>query len=304
MKKKWDNRIGIILFLIPAIILFVAFFVYPVGFLAISSLTKWDGLSSPEFIGLKNYVRLFDDKNFITSIKNNILWSCSGGFIHVPMAVLAALLLSKKPKGWKFFRTVYFFPNIISLIAISMMWIAIYNPMYGALNGLLGILGLEHLQTNWLGNPDTAFPALICHWIFNVGYFMVIILAQITTISKDYYEAAEIDGADGIKKDIYITIPLIKEAIFTCMTLSMVNGLKHFETVYIMTNGGPNNRTSMLSLYLFKQISNFKYGLANASGVILMIVGVGVIIGLNKLNHATSYNRDPKNKKKLKKVVN
>lgn len=287
-KMTISEKVGIVLFLIPAVVLFFTYFIYPIGFVSVTSMMKWDGLSEPEFVGLNNFTILLHDKVFQRAIINNILWSCSGGFIHVPMAALAAMLLSKKPKGWKFFRTIYFFPNIISIIALAMMWMAIYNNEYGALNALLDVFGLEQLQNNWLGNVHTAFPALISHWIFNIGYFMVIILAQISTISSDYYEAAKIDGADGIKQDLYITLPMIKNTVLTCMTLSMVNGLKHFESVFIMTNGGPANRSMMLSLYLYKQLSNFRYGLANASGVILIIIGICVIIGLNRLFRISS----------------
>ncbi len=277
------DKIGIALFLIPAITLFIAFFVYPVGFVIVTSFMKWDGIGEAEFVGIKNFSTILGDKVFIRAIQNNIWWSLSGGFIHVPMAALVAMVLSKKPKGWKFFRTVYFFPNIISVVALAMMWMAIYNNQYGALNAILGKIGLQSLQNNWLGQLGSAFPALIIHWIFNIGYFMVIILAQISTIPQDYYEAAEIDGADGIKKDIFITLPLIKGAILTCMTLSMVSGLKHFESVFVMTNGGPANRTMMLTLYVYNQLRNFRYGLANAAAVVLIIIGICAIVGLNRL---------------------
>lgn len=289
MKKTKKDIIGMILFLIPGIALFAAFFIYPVGYVLTTSFTKWDGMSAPEFAGIKNYISLFKDPVFIRSIRNNVIWAFAGGFIQVPLAALVALLLSKKPKGWKVLRTIYFFPNIISGLALAMMWLAVYNSEYGILNGLLKSVGLGSLQKNWLGNLDVAFPAMIIYWLFYIGYFMVIILADISSIPDTYYEAAEIDGASKLKQDIYITLPLIKGSIATCVTLAMVYGLRQFEQVYLMTNGGPDNRTSVMVLYLFKQIGNFNYGLANASGVILILIGTIVIVGVKKLFNVQKY---------------
>ncbi len=283
MNKAMKNNLGIILFLTPALVIFFVFFVYPVFFVASTSLVRWDGITDITFVGVNNYISLFKDSTFIKSVTNNLKWSMSGGFIHVPMAMFVALLLSSKPKGWKILRTIYFFPNIISIIALSMMWMAMYNNEYGAVNALLRAVGLEHLQRNWLGDLHTAFPALIAYWIFYIGYFMVIILAEISTIPESYYEAASIDGANRIQQTIYITLPMIKGIMGTCITLSMVSGLKQFEQVFIMTNGGPANRTTLLALYLYKQMINYRYGLANAAGVMLLTFGVIVIFTIKKI---------------------
>lgn len=289
MKKTKKDIIGMILFLIPGITLFAAFFIYPVGYVITTSFTKWDGMSAPQFAGIKNYISLFKDPVFIRSMRNNVIWALAGGFIQVPLAALVALLLSKKPKGWKVLRTIYFFPNIISGLALAMMWLAVYNSEYGILNAILKLIGLQNLQKNWLGNLDVAFPAMIIYWLFYIGYFMVIILADISSIPETYYEAAEIDGASKLKQDIYITLPLIKGSIATCVTLAMVFGLRQFEAVYLMTNGGPDNRTSVMVLYLFKQIGNYNYGLANASGVILILIGAIVIVSIKKLFNVQKY---------------
>jgi raffinose/stachyose/melibiose transport system permease protein len=283
MKKSWSDKIGIVLFLIPAIVLFVTFFIYPVGYVAFTSFTKWDGVGAREFVALKNYKYLFTDEVFLKSIKNNVLWALAGGFIQVPLAVVVALLLSKKPRGWKIFRTIFYFPNIISGLALAMMWLAIYNSEYGALNALLKAIGLDNLQKNWLGNMKTALPVMIIYWLFYIGYFMVIVMADISSIPESYYEAAEIDGASTLKQDLHITLPLIKGSISTCLTLALIYGLRQFENVYLMTNGGPDNNTSVMVLYLFKEFGNMNYGLANAAGIVLILVGSVVIISVRKL---------------------
>lgn len=289
MKKTINDKIGMVLFLIPAIVLFTAFFIYPIGFVGTTSLMKWDGMSKATFTGFSNYKALFQDGVFVTSIKNNLFWAFAGGFIQVPLAVIVALFLAKKPKGWKILRTIYFFPNIISGLALAMMWLAIFNSEYGVLNGVLKLLGLGKYEKNWLGDVHTAFPAMVIYWLFYIGYYMVIILAEISSIPETYYEAAEIDGASKFKQDLHITLPLIKGSIATCTTLAMVYGLRQFEQIYLMTNGGPDNHTSVMVLYLYKALQNFDYGLANASGVVLILIGTIVIVGVKKLYHVEKY---------------
>ncbi|MFZ5353304.1 MAG: carbohydrate ABC transporter permease [Bacillota bacterium] len=289
MRKTYKDYIGIILFLLPAAAMFAAFFIYPVGYVAVTSFLRWDGMTPPEFVGLNNYKLILTDEVFMTSIKNNLLWAMAGAFIQVPLAVIAALLLARRPKGWKIFRTIYFFPNIISGVALAMMWAAIFNSEYGVLNGLLKLIGLESLQRNWLGELQTAFPSLIIYWLFYIGYYMIIVLAEISSIPESYYEAASIDGASTFKQDLFITLPLCKGSIATCMTLAMVYGLRQFEQVYMLTNGGPANKTSVMVLYLYKQIQNYRYGMANASGVVLIIIGAVVIITIKKLFSTEKY---------------
>ncbi len=289
MRKTYKDYIGMLVFLLPAIVLFAAFFLYPVGYVVVTSLLKWDGITKATFVGLNNYKLIFTDEVFLTSIKNNIIWALAGGLIQVPLALMIALILARKPRGWKIFRTVYFFPNIISGVALAMMWSAIFNDEYGVLNGLLRIIGLESLQRNWLGDLHSAFPSLIIYWLFYIGYFMIIILAEISSIPETYYEAASIDGASKLKQDLFITIPLCKGSISTCMTLAMVYGLRQFEQVYMLTNGGPANKTSVMVLYLYKQIQNYRYGMANASGVVLIIIGALVIITIKKLFRVEKY---------------
>lgn len=284
MKLTKLDRGPLIAFLFPAIVLIVLFFVIPVGYVLVVSLLKWNGISTPAFNGIKNFMLLFKDKAFTRSLINNLIWALVAGFIQVPLAMLMAIILSRKPKGWKFFRTVYFFPQVISGIALATLWRAVYNADTGLLNGLLRSIGLGHLACDWLGGINTAFPAVLIYWIFYVGYYMVIMMADITTIDETYYEAATIDGATEFQQAIHITIPLIKHtSLLTCITLASVMGLRQFEQVYMMTNGGPANSTSTMVLYLYKKLQDSNYGLASASAIILIIVGALFIIGLRLL---------------------
>ncbi len=279
MKLKRSDRAPLYAFLTPAIVMMVVFFVIPVIYVAVVSLLKWNGISTPEFRQLKNFVLLFNDKAFRRSILNNVIWALVAGFIQVPLAMVMAIILSRKPKGWKFFRTVYFLPQVISGIALATMWRAIYSADNGLLNGLLGSIGLGHLAKDWLGTLETAFPAVLIYWIFYVGYYMVIMMADITTIDETYYEAATIDGATDFQQAIHITIPLIKKtSLLTCVTLASVLGLRQFEQVYMMTNGGPANTTSTMVLYMYKKLQDSNYGMASASALVLILVGVVFIV--------------------------
>jgi len=283
MKVRKSDKIGIILFLLPALALFTIFFIVPIFSICYMSLFEWNGISAAEFTGLSNYKAIFSDPVFLRSIRNNLIWAFAACFIQVPLALLMALILSTRPRAWKFFRTVYFFPQVISGIAIAMLWSAVFNSEYGILNGLLRAVGLESLSKNWLGDPSTAFICVLIYGLLYIGYYMVIMMAGITNIDETYYEAAKIDGANRFQMDIHITIPLIRYSIVTCITLAAIFGLRTFEQVYLLTNGGPANRTSVVVLYLYNQMRDNSYGGANASSVILVLTGAFVIVLIRKL---------------------
>ena len=284
MKLERSDRPTFWAFMTPALVLMIVFFVIPVIYVVVISFMKWNGINTPAFVNVKNFMLLFRDKAFKRSIYDNVIWALVAGFIQVPLAMVMAIILSRKPKGWKFFRTVYFFPQVISGIALATLWRAIYRADTGLLNALLRSVGLGHLAKDWLGTLETAFPAVIIYWVFYVGYYMVIMMADITTIDDSYYEAATIDGASDFQQAIYITIPLIrKTSLLTCVTLASVMGLRQFEQVYMLTNGGPANSTSTIVLYMYKKLQDANYGMASASAVILIVIGVIFIICIRKI---------------------
>ena len=262
-----------ILFLLPVLVLFGVYFVYPLGFIFVTSFSKWNGIAAPVFQGLKNYIDLFQDETFRLSLRNNIVWALVLGFVQVPLAAGMAMVLARKPRGWKFFRTAYFLPNVISQVALAMMWLAIYNAEFGILNNLLESLGLEVLTRNWLGDTRTAFPAVIVQQLFYIGYFMVVILASRMGIPESYYEAAKIDGANVFYQELYITLPMLKPILVTTMTLALAYGMRHFESTYLMTNGGPAHSTSVMGILLYRDLGALNYGEGNAIGAILIIFG-------------------------------
>lgn len=279
MVKRNKNWKQIILFLLPVLTLFLLYFVYPLIFVFVTSFTEWNGISAMQFKGLGNYKRLFLSDTFRLSFRNNILWALVLGLVQIPLAAGMAMVLARKPRGWKTFRTIYFLPNVISQVALAMMWLAVYNAEYGMLNGLLNSVGLEQLTHNWLGEYETAFPAVIFQQLFYIGYFMIVILASRMGIPESFYEAAEIDGANVLQQEAHITIPMLRGILVTTMTLAMAFGMRHFESTYLMTNGGPAHQTSVMGIVLYRNLEALRFGEANAIGTILIVTG-GVVIAL------------------------
>ncbi len=273
----------ILLFLLPVALLIVAFFIYPIVFLIFLSFMQWNGIEAMSFIGLENFSQLFSNDVFRTSIGNNIIWALSAALLQIPLALLLALVLTRAPRGWKFFRTVYFLPNVISLVALAMMWSALYNPEFGMINHLLERIGLEHLTRNWLGEINTALPAVIFSYQIYVGYFMVIILAGTLSIPREFYEAAVMDGANTLQQELYITLPVIRGIIVTAGTLAVAFALRQFETTFLMTAGGPANRTPVMGLFMYRRMAGLDYGQAAATGVLLIVLGIVVLSGLQRV---------------------
>lgn len=278
VQSRRGNRVGILLFLAPVLVLFTMYFIYPLGFVFVTSTLEWNGISAPQFVGLQNFIDNFSNATVQISLRNNVIWLLALGFVQIGLAALVALLLARKPRGWRFLRTAYFLPNVISQVAIAMMWAALYNAEYGAINQFLESIGLEHLTRNWLGEIGTALPAILIQQVLYIGYFMIIILAATMSIPRSFYEAADMDGASVLQQEIFITLPMIRDILVTAMTLAMAYGLRHFEATFLLTNGGPANSTSVLGIRLYRELSSLDYGHANAIGATLVMLGAVTIV--------------------------
>lgn len=234
-----------------------------------------------KFNGIKNYTKLITDPTFQKALRNNIVWALSQGLIQVPLACLVAMILVRKPFGWRGLRTIYYLPNVISTVALAMVWVAIYN-VDGPLNAILsGLFGME--KHNWLGNPDTALFAVIFQTVIYIGYFMIVLLASAMNIPRSLYEAAEIDGASTLVQEINITLPMLCGTLITTMTLAMAYGMRHFEATFLMTGGGPAYATTTMGIDLYLKMDALRYSEASTSGVFLIIMGTLVITLLRKL---------------------
>ena len=192
--------------------------------------------------------------------------------------------LNRRPHGWKFLRVMYFIPNVISTTAVAFMWYFIYHADMGLLNAILRAVGLGSLARSWLGNTQTA---LICNQIpfmLYVGLTSIIFLTQLSTIPTELYEAAEIDGADGLRKDWYVSLPLLKPALLTNVMLNGAFCLRTFEYPFLMTSGGPSNSTTNLALYIYREMmSANRYGVSMAAGLVTILLGVLLMLVVTRL---------------------
>ena len=272
---------------LPALSLFSVIYIVSIGFMLATSLFKWDSLYIQGFIGIRNYARMLTDRVespiFFRAVLNNLSWTLIAAVVHIPLAVLTAIVLSRKCRGWKVYRVILFLPHVISVTAFAVIYKQVFNPSFGLLKGLFGWLGVTSLQDlNWLFDPTWAWPSIIFTWVFHVGFFAVIVMADIVSIPQELYESAQIDGAGSIRRALSITLPLIRNTVGTCVILDITGGLKYFEGLFLMTNGGPNYRTETLALYLFQKLQLLQNSYANAIGVALLVLGLVVVLAANK----------------------
>ncbi len=283
MKKK--ERKWIFLFLAPTCILFLLFFAAPIFMLFVESLFNYRLLPKTfEFIGLGNYIKLFTkDSRFYSIFLNTIMWIILQCTVHIILGSSLALILYKKPFGWKFTRVTYMIPNIISQVAIAMIFLNLYNPKYGAINSMLKWLGLESLAHNWLFEPDTAFMSVTMTWLLFAGYTTTLVLAQCLSIDQAIIEAAMVDGANSLQIDFMVVLPLVKKMIGTTVIMGATYMLKLFSMIYVTTGGGPGVRTTNLPLYLYSFMKANNYGYASTIGVVIIITGFITMLLITKI---------------------
>ncbi|MCU1443203.1 MAG: transporter permease [Cryobacterium sp.] len=275
------RRVAIFLYLLPALVLVAAFLAGPVLVVLALSTTEWAGIGVPQWVGLDNFSRLFGDPAFLKSLVNTLLWVLAGVVIHTPLCILVALIIARRPRGWKAFRTILFLPNIISATSLALLWYFVFHVTLGLLNAGLRFVGLESWTRNWLFDPNTALGVTMAPWVVYIGFGMVLFLTQISTIPQEYYEAAQLDGASNLRQDWSITIPLIRRAIALQVLFVVGYALRSFEYPFIMTSGGPADASSTLSLYIYRQmLTANQYGLAMAAGVVTLVVGIALTAGV------------------------
>lgn len=262
-------------YLVPALLFTVVFFIFPLIFVLYLGVQEWNGIGVMKYVGLDNFIYLFGDPAFKTAMINTVYWILAGVFLHTPLGLLLALILFKKPKGWKWLRTLLFLPNVISTTALAFLWYFVLHVSLGLVNNSFKAVGLESWMHAWLSDPSTAIFANMIPFILYVGFTMVIFLTQMSTISPELYEAAEIDGATSIQKDRYITIPLVKSAIAINVIFNTAFTLRMFEYPLLMTGGGPADSTLNMSLYIYKEmITANRYGVSMAGGLMTILMGI------------------------------
>ncbi|WMC93288.1 carbohydrate ABC transporter permease [Kineothrix sp. MB12-C1] len=274
MNKVFGNKKSIAVFVLPAFCIYFIFCLVPIVYNFYISLFQTDMMSPGKFVGIQNYVNLFKDGTFLKALRNNILMVMGSLIAHLPLALFFGNLLFQKIKGSHFFQTVFFLPSVICGVAVGMIWTFVYNSEFGLLNKMLEMLGLVNLQQAWLSNKKVALICVIVvvMWQF-VGYHMVIQLAAMKNIPESLYEAAKIDGASKWVQFRSITFPLIKNILKVDAVLIITGSLKYYDLIAVMTGGGPNHSTELMSTYMYYQgFRTLKYGYSAAIGVILLLL--------------------------------
>ena len=245
IRKELRNYGWVLLFLTPSLLGLIIFTLLPILASLGLTFTEWDLISSPQFAGFSNFVRLASDAKFWRALGHTLQFIV--GYIPLVMvaALSAALLLDQKLIGSKLLRTAFFTPVVSAWVAVALLWMWIFNPKFGLLNYLLALIGIS--GPAWLYDPTWAMPAIILTSVWkDTGFFMIMFLAGLQNIPEIYYEAAKIDGAGSISRFFRITLPLLTPTAFFAMIIALINSFQVFDQVWIMTQGGPAGSTSVV----------------------------------------------------------
>lgn len=267
------------LFVSPWIIGFLIFGLYPMIMSFYYSLTRYDVLRIPQYIGIQNYTNLlFNDPDFWVSIWNTLFYTA----VRVPLAIILSLLLAvlvnQAVKGVRIFRTVFFIPSIVTGVVLSVLWMWLFNPQFGLINSSLAALGI--MGPLWLQSPDWSKPALILMSLWSIGGpRMLVFLAALQNIPAQLYEAIELDGGGWWAKFRHVTLPSLSPVIFLWSILEVIGSFQVFVEAYVMTEGGPLNSTLFYNLYLYRRaFDDFEMGYASAMAWILLVLTLVVTV--------------------------
>lgn len=270
------------LFLLPALLWYVFFLVYPMAYSLVTSFVAWDGLSANwTFVGLANYQRIFfEDRIARLALMNNILWTLGTLIIPTSIGLLLAVALNQKLPGRTVFRAIFYSPGVLPLVAVGLIWAWMYNPHFGSVNVFLQMIGLGHLTRGWLSDYSTALPAAFVTAIWGgVGFPMILYLAGLQAIPKEHYEAARIDGANAVQSFRHITLPGLTETHVIVLSLAVINAFKVFDIIYTMTYGGPGRSTQVLGTWMYFQTFQY-YNAGYGAALAWVIAAITLVIAI------------------------
>lgn len=293
-KKKtiFTKKNGFIFaFLLPGILLFAIIYAYPLINIFITSFSKWNykNFTSPEFLGwnnlFDNYIKLFTvDANFKVALINSLKWVVLTMVVQIPFTLLVALVLAKKPRGWKFTRNAFIIPNIISTAAIGLIFLNIYSPSRGIITEICNMIS-PGSNVSVLANEKYAFWGVTFSFILFGGSSCLLLLTQIFSIDSSLYEAARVDGATPFQIDMKITLPLLRPMLGTVSVMAANYGLLLYNEIALITGGGPDNATYSLSYYVYKTAlgsTKLNFARGNTAGVIQFILGILLVGCINR----------------------
>lgn len=277
-----DKRLWRIVLLTPPLLVFSVLIVWPLLSSFYYSFTNWNGFSSSyQFVGLSNFQKIWTDRLFFQATVNTIIWMVSALLLPTLLGLVLALLLDSKARGGKFFKTIFYLPICLSAIVVGQIWIWIYQPNWGLLNTLIEAITGERFRYAWLAKPDSALFSVIVAWSWQqTGLSMVIYLAGLTAIPSEILESSASEGATTWQRIWYIIIPLLIPSTVVVIALSVINSLKGFDILYIMTGGGPFNSSDTLAMHMYNEsFKKYLIGYGSSISVVLFVIAL-IIIGI------------------------
>jgi len=273
MGRKNDHMLVSYLLIVPSLFMVVFFLLIPMSQNIYYSFFKWDGLSEPVFTGIKNYIALFSDSNFLVSMRNTIIWVAFT--LLFPMA--GGLLVATFIRGIKyenFFKSIFFIPLTISFVSTSMIWKYMFSPDFGVINGILSMIKGDVVRIAWLTDVPLNTYSMLIAWTWQqLGVNMVLFLMGLTSIPKDPVEAAIIDGASKWQTFVHVTLPMLRPITTVVITMAMVNSFKAFDIIYVTTWGGPYRSSETLAMTMFREtFTGFKMGYGASIAVLLSVI--------------------------------
>jgi len=267
------------IYIFPAVAFYGLFIAYPFIRSIYLSLTNWEGMGAEHFIGLNNFTTLFQDPVFLTALRNTIVYTLATTVLQTFLPMVLAAVLARGWVGSAVFRTAMFIPAVMSLVITGTLFGMVLNPDFGLLNRVIGFTGLGHVA--WLSNSKTVVPTLIAVSLWqSYGLMMVIFYAGVRGIDAEMYEAASLDGAGVVQQFFYVTMPMLRTLTSVVITLNMINGVRVFDVIYVMTAGGPAHASESLGTYLyglaFGEVGGGTplMGYAIAIGIVIVIVSL------------------------------
>ncbi|MFC4305119.1 carbohydrate ABC transporter permease [Cohnella boryungensis] len=272
-KKKWVSYS--VLFILPSLLIYTLFVIGPTISSLYLSFTSWDGVSSEvRYIGMANFEEIWNSERVHNALKNTILLTIALVILENILALALAMLVDQVRWFKNLFRSIFYFPVLLSGLVMGFVWTIILNYNFGVLNRLLELVGLDSLKTDWLGNPDFALVSIILSTVWKAaGYYMIIYLAALQGVPPELNEAASIDGANKWQQFRHITFPLLAGAVTVCMMLSMIGSLKIFDQIAVMTDGGPGFATETLTYIVYKVgFGELRQGFGTAMALVLFLL--------------------------------
>jgi multiple sugar transport system permease protein len=264
-----QQRLAPLLFLAPGIAFFAVYVILPIFQSFQISLYRWDGLGEARWIGMDNYRDLLDDRAFYTSLRNNVTWLVLY-LLAIPAGLFIALFLNQQMRGMRLYKSLFFFPFVISQVVVGLVFAWFYNPAIGLWNPLIGLFGLSPM--NVLGNPNTVTYGIIAAGLWpQIAYCMILYLTGLNAVDPEQVEAARLDGAKGWKMLWYVILPQLRPATFIAVVVTVIGALRSFDMISVMTNGGPFGSSRVLAYYMF-EVSLSEYGFRMGYGAAIAVV--------------------------------